>query len=203
MQLYQQPSVLNAAARWVCDSRKYDHISPRSALAESMVGMVNVNLYRAIPKSQAASSFALPSLSSGLAVTPQPCTYNQGLHWTANRDTRRRFRSSSNKLVLPRTKLQTMSSALRRSSSGTIFCQPLPTHRSSLSSRNTSKTICLISKPITVPCPCRFCLRHVKFGVVVVIILWSALHKDGIRSSNQRTRQCDDTGRRHSQRIID
>jgi len=91
MQLYQQPSVLNAAARWVCDSRKYDHISPRSALAESMVGMVNVNLYRAIPKSQAASSFALPSLSSGLAVTPQPCTYNQGLHWTANRDTRSDF----------------------------------------------------------------------------------------------------------------
>ena len=89
-------SVLNAAARLVCDSRKYDHISPL---------LCDLHWLRVPDRIK----FRLAVLTFRCRSNTAPAYLSRDLHWAADSDARRRLRSSSsNKLVVPRTRLKTV-----------------------------------------------------------------------------------------------
>jgi len=89
-------SVLNAAARLVCDSRKYDHISP----------LLRDLHWLRVPD---RIKFRLAVLVFRCRSNTAPAYLSRDLHWAADSDARRRLRSSSsNKLVVPRTRLKTV-----------------------------------------------------------------------------------------------
>ena len=89
-------SVLNAAARLVCDGRNYHHISP----------LLRDLHWLHVPQ---RIKFRLAVLVYRCRNNTAPEYLSRDLQWAADSDSRRRLRSSSTrKLMVPRTRLKTV-----------------------------------------------------------------------------------------------
>ena len=122
-------SVLNAAAWLVCDSRKYDHITP----------LLRDLHWLRVPD---RIKFRLAVLVFRCRSNTAPAS--RDLHWAADSDARRRLRSSSsNKLVVPQTRLKTVDDRAFGAAAARIWndLPPTITNASSICLQETLKIL--------------------------------------------------------------